>query len=286
MPRLEHKRINLGGINLHYAQVGQGPVVLLVHGLGTSSVTWGHNIEPLADAGYTVLAPDLPGHGDSDKPRSLSYGPGAGARLIHDFLNALGMDRVSLVGNSAGGLISGIFALDYPLRVDRLVLVASAGLGRDVSWGLRMVSVPVLGELVYQPMLLRLIGVNSRLFYRPPAFPDGFRPGASRSDPESRRVTIRAIRSCITLFGQKKRCQMLDRLGGLTAPIMTVWDTEDRYIPVSHALLIGRALPRSEVRTIPECGHWPHMKKPAEFNALLIQFLEDRLDDVVRHPGQ
>jgi pimeloyl-ACP methyl ester carboxylesterase len=279
MPRLEHKRVNLAGINVHYTQAGEGPVVLLVHGLGTSSVTWGHNIEPLAAAGYTVLAPDLPGHGDSDKPRSLSYSPETGARLIQDFLDALDVDRVSLVGNSAGGLISGFFALDHPLRVERLVLVASGGLGRDVSWALRILSVPLLGELIYQPMLLRMLGVGNRLFYRPPAFPDGFLPESSRSDPESRRVTIKAIRSSITLFGQKKRWRILDRLAGLAAPILTVWGTEDRYIPVSHAHLIGRALPRSEVRTITECGHWPHMERADEFNALLIRFLEAGLDD-------
>ena len=279
MPRLEHKRVNLAGVNVHYAQAGEGPVVLLVHGLGTSSVTWGHNIEPLAAAGYTVLAPDLPGYGDSDKPRWLSYSPEAGARLIHDFLDALGVDRVSLVGNSAGGLISGLFALDHPLRVERLVLVASGGLGRDVSWALRILSVPVLGELIYQPMLLRMLGVGNRLFYRTPAFPEGFLPGPERLDPESRRATIKAIRSGITLFGQKKRCRIIDRLSGLAAPIMTVWGTEDQYIPVSHAHLIGRALPGSEVRTITECGHWPHMERADEFNALLIRFLGAGPDD-------
>ena len=279
MPRLEHKRVNLAGVNVHYAQAGEGPVVLLVHGLGTSSVTWGHNIEPIAAAGYTVLAPDLPGYGDSDKPRWLSYSPEAGARLIHDFLDALGVDRVSLVGNSAGGLISGLFALDHPLRVERLVLVASGGLGRDVSWALRILSVPVLGELIYQPMLLRMLGVGNRLFYRPPAFPEGFLPGPERLDPESRRATIKAIRSGITLFGQKKRCRIIDRLAGLAVPIMTVWGTEDRYIPVSHAHLISRVLPRSEVRTITECGHWPHMERADEFNALLIRFLEAGPDD-------
>ena len=279
MPRLEHKRVNLAGVNVHYTQAGEGPVVLLVHGLGTSSVTWGHNIEPLAAAGYTVLAPDLPGYGDSDKPRSLSYSPEAGARLIHDFLDALGVDRVSLVGNSAGGLISGLFALDHPLRVERLVLVASGGLGRDVSWALRILSVPVLGELIYQPTLLRMLGVGNRLFYRPPAFPEGFLPGPERLDPESRRATIKAVRSGITLFGQKKRCRIIDRLAGLAVPIMTVWGTEDRYIPVSHAHLMGRVLPRSEVRTITECGHWPHMERADEFNALLIRFLEAGPDD-------
>ena len=287
MPRLEHKRINLAGVNLRYAQAGEGPVVLLVHGLGTSSVTWGHNIEPLAGAGYTVLAPDLPGHGESDKPRSLSYGPEAGARLIRDFLDALGVDRVSLVGNSAGGLIAGLFALDHPLRVDRLVLVASGALGRDVSWALRIVSVPVLGELIYQPRLLRLRGVSSRLFYRPPAFPDAFLSESyrSRSHPESRRVTIQAIRSGINLFGQRRRYHILGRLEGLAAPIMTVWGREDKYVPVSHAYLIGRALPRTVVRIFPECGHWPHMEKPAEFNALLTQFLEGRLDDAPPSPS-
>ncbi|PKB79909.1 MAG: hypothetical protein BZY88_11005 [SAR202 cluster bacterium Io17-Chloro-G9] len=288
MPRLEHRRINLAGVGLHYIQAGEGPVVLLVHGLATSSATWSHNIEPLADAGYSVLALDLPGFGESDRPRSLNYGPEAGAGLIHEFLDALDVDRVSLVGNSAGGLISGVFALDHPNRVQRLVLIASGGLGRDVSWGLRILSVPVLGELVYRPRFLSLLKISNRVFYRPQEIPEGSLSDLhrSRSSPESRRATIQAIRACVTLFGQKSRCRILDRLEGLEAPIMTVWGTEDRYIPVSHANMIGMALPRSLVRTIPECGHWPQMEKSAEFNALLIEFLEGGLDDVARLPGQ
>ena len=256
--------------------------MLLIHGLGTSSATWSHNIEPLAAAGYTVLAQDLPGYGDSDKPRSLRYGPEAGARLIHDFLDTLGVDRVSLVGNSAGGLIAGHFALDNTSRVERLVLVASAGLGHDVSWTLRILSVPVLGELIYQPRLLRLARVRNKLFYRPPPSPNDsmLESYRSSSHPQSRRATIQAIRSCVTLFGQRRRCQIQDRLEGLPAPIMTVWGAEDRYIPVSHAYLNGRALPQTVVRIIPECGHWPHMEKAAEFNALTSQFLDGQLDDV------
>ena len=134
MDRARHKNIVLQGVNVRYVQAGQGPVVLLLHGLGASWVTWSQNIEPLAQAGFTVLALDLPGHGDSDKPGHLSYDPISGAQLLYDFAKTLSVERWSLVGSSAGGLIVGLFALDHPEIVDRLVLVGSGGLGKSISW--------------------------------------------------------------------------------------------------------------------------------------------------------
>ena len=103
MDRLRHKNIVLTGVNVRYVQAGQGPVVLLPHGPGASLVTWSQNIEPLAEAGFAVLALDLPGHGDSDKPGHLSYDPISGAHLLHDFYRALSVERLSLLGSSAGG---------------------------------------------------------------------------------------------------------------------------------------------------------------------------------------
>ena len=139
----EHKYISVSGINLHYVGAGQGPVVLLLHGLGTSWVTWQRNIEPLADAGFTVLAPDLPGHGDSDKPEGWSYDPLSCARLVYDFARALGAERFSLVGNSAGGLMAALLALEHPEHVEHLVLVASGGLTKRARLFLEAVSLPV-----------------------------------------------------------------------------------------------------------------------------------------------
>ena len=275
MQRAEHKNISIRGVNVRYVQAGQGPVVLLVHGLGASLITWCRNIDPLAEAGFTVLAPDLPGHGDSDKPGHLSYDPVSGARLVNEFISALGVDRVSLVGNSAGGLIVGLMALDYPEKVDRLVLVASGGLGKRVSWFLRLVSLPMLGDLLYQPWLHRNLGVAKRIFYRPPPFLDEvlLEMHRVRSLPGSRRAALRSIRSSINYFGLCSQSYIVDRLKKSTVPLMTVWGEKDIVIPLSQAEIIRRELPHSVVHTIPDCGHWPHMEKADEFNSIVTEFL-------------
>ena len=127
-------------------EAGEGPAVLLLHGLGSSLDTWRRNVQPLADAGYRVLAPDLPGHGDSDKPVSLDYDPLAAVDFTSRLLDALGVQKASLVGNSAGGLVVTMFALEHPERTGRLALVAPGGLGRQISWFLRLMSVPAIGE--------------------------------------------------------------------------------------------------------------------------------------------
>ena len=101
---MEHKTIALSGVKVHYVEAGQGPVVLLLHGLGSSLDTCRRNVEPLADAGFTVLAPDLPGHGDSEKPDALDYGPRTAVDFSGQFLSALGVERASLVGTQPGDL--------------------------------------------------------------------------------------------------------------------------------------------------------------------------------------
>ena len=93
----QRKYVNLDGVNVHYVEAGAGPTVLLLHGLGTSLITWRQNVGPLAAAGFHVLAPDLPGHGDSDKPRHLSYDPLSGAHLLHRFLQSQGVAHAHAV---------------------------------------------------------------------------------------------------------------------------------------------------------------------------------------------
>ena len=255
-------------------------MVLLLHGLGTSQVTWYRNIEPLAAAGFTVLAPDLPGHGDSDKPDHLSYDPLAGAGVLHQLIQSLGVERLSLVGNSAGGLIVGLLALDHPEKVERLVLVASAGLGRRISWFLRVISLPLLGELLYKTRLRNVVDFRKLTFHQPPSFLDEVLPEMRRvrALPGVRRAGLQSIRSSVNIWGQRQHRNILTRLKQLPVPLMTVWGQEDRLVPASHAELVRHELPHSVVRIIPQCGHWPHMEKAEEFNDLLIRFLTGALD--------
>ena len=278
---MEHKTVNLDGVNVHYVEAGEGPPLVLVHGLGASHVTWYENIQPLADAGFHVLAPDLPGHGDSDKPKSINYDPPAGANLLDSFLDSIDVRRAALVGNSAGGLVSALYALEHPHRVDRLILVAAGGLGREMTWFLRLCSLPVLGEIVYQPWLQSMGQLNRKmLFHRPPRSADEVFSELDRvrSLPGSRQATLRSIRSSINYWGLREQRFILDRLSQLTMPVLTVWGENDLILPVEHASSVRDALPSSLVKIIPECGHWPHMEKADEFNQLLTLFMEGSLN--------
>jgi pimeloyl-ACP methyl ester carboxylesterase len=229
----------------------------------------------LADAGYQVIAPDLPGHGDSDKPSHLDYGPDSAANFVYDFSQELGLERFSLVGSSAGGLIAGLFALEYPKMVEKMVLVGSGGFGREVSWFLRVISLPVVGDLVYQPWLNNRMGITKYLFYRPPAILKELLPEMERVKllPGARAAMLRSVRTSVNIWGLRKQGFILERLKDSEVPMMTVWGAEDIIIPVSHADDVRRELPESVVQVIPECGHWPQMEKPGQFNPMLTSFL-------------
>ena len=273
--QLEHNTVDLAGVRVHYVRAGQGPAVLLIHGLGSSWLSWRENIQPLAQAGYTVIAFDLPGHGDSGRALGLDYHPAGGADLAGGLLRALDIPKAHLVGNSAGGLIAGLVALDHPQMVDRLVLVAAGGLGREVSWLLRLVSLPMAGELVYRLGMIKKYDIPKNLFYSPPAFLDQLWPEMARFNelPAARQAVLRGIRSSINLFGQKGERRILARLKDLKAPLMTIWGERDRIIPVSHAGAVHRELPESQVHIFADYGHWPQMEQADRFNALLIPFL-------------
>ena len=275
MQRAEHKTVSVWGLNIRYVQAGDGPVVLLLHGLAASLLTWYCNIDVLASAGYRVIAPDLPGFGESDKPSHLDYSPDSAADFVYDFTQELELERLSVVGSSAGGVIAGLVALEHPDMVEKMVLVGSGGFGREVSWFLRVISLPVVGDLVYQPWLNNMMGATKYLFYRPPAVLKELLPEMDRVKllPGARTAMLRSVRSSINLMGLRKEGYILERLKDSPVPLMTVWGAEDIIIPVSHADDVRRELPDSVVRVIPECGHWPQMEKPGQFNPMLTSFL-------------
>ncbi len=259
-------------------------MVVVLHGLADSLLSWYCNFDFLADAGYRVIAPDLPGFGESDKPSHLEYDPGSAADFIYDFCEKLGIEKLSLVGNSDGGLIAGLFALEHPADVEKLVLVDSAGFGRKVSWLLRVISVPVLGDFIFQPKLNSMMGLSKRLFYKPPAVLEDLLPEMDRLKllPGARMATLKSIRSSINLLGLRLQWHILDRLKLSDVPLLVVWGASDVIIPVSHTKITSQELPRCNVQAIPECGHWPQMEKPSVFNPIVTQFLSSATTE----PGQ
>ena len=279
MERAEINDVRVDGVKVHYATAGEGPPVLLIHGLATSMITWCRNIGALADAGFRAIAIDLPGYGESELADHRGYSPESAADFLIAFADELGIDRFSVVGNSAGGLIAGVTALNFPDRVENVAMVGSAGLGKRVSWPLRLITVPVVGELIYKPQMISKDALIKRIFHRPPEFLEEIIPEMVRVRclPHGPQVMLQSVRSGVNLLGLRPEHQILNRLPEMDARLLAVWGEEDLVIPPIREEDILRVVPDSTVRVLPECGHWPQMEKPEEFNNILIDFLSRSL---------
>jgi pimeloyl-ACP methyl ester carboxylesterase len=276
--RIKPRAITINGDRVVYRMAGKGPVLLLVHGMAGSSETWRHVMPALARR-FTVLAPDLLGQGESDKPHG-DYSLGAHANLLRDLLNALEYPRVTVVGQSLGGGVAMQFAYQFPERCERLVLVDSGGLGQEVTFYLRMLTVPgfeSIFPLLCTPRLrdagtllttwLGRAGVRST-----PAAQEIWRSYASLADAENRRAFFRSLRDVIDFSGQA--VSALSRLyRAAQLPTLIVWGAQDPFIPVRHAVVAHKAIPGSRLEIFDGVGHYPHCEVPERFVAVLVDFI-------------
>ncbi|MEU6391712.1 alpha/beta hydrolase [Streptomyces sp. NPDC046939] len=266
------------GYRRAYRITGEGPAVLLIHGVGATSAQWEDCIAALARR-HTVLAPDLLGHGDSAKPRA-DYSVAAYANGLRDLLGVLGIDRVTLVGHSFGGGVAMQFAYQFPERVDRLVLVSTGGVGRQVTPILRAATLPGAGLALG---LLKVPGARWQIgaFIRTLQLLDtGLGVDAADlvnvvdalPDQSSRAAFTRTLRAVADWRGQV--ITMLDRcylVQGI--PTLLVWGDRDSVLPVAHAHLAHQAMPGSRLEIFPGAGHFPHHTDPARFVRLLEDFI-------------
>jgi pimeloyl-ACP methyl ester carboxylesterase len=281
--RPEKRAVRLHGHRLVY-RVGGGepsaerPALVLVHGLAGSSGTWMTVLGDLARR-YTVVAPDLLGHGDSDKPRH-DYSLGAYANMVRDLMVALGIERATIVGHSLGGGIAMQLAYQHPARCERLVLVASGGLGPEISWMFRALTVPgseYLMPVIFPPFARTAGNTISRglhrLGLRSPHLEQAWRHYSALTEPESREAFVHTLRSVIDLSGQTVSAH--DRLYlSSHVPTLIVWGRRDRIIPVEHAEAAHEAMASSQVVIFERAGHFPHAEDPQAFVAALTEFVE------------
>jgi pimeloyl-ACP methyl ester carboxylesterase len=272
------REIVLHGHRITYATAGDGPVVLLIHGIAGSCATWSEVLPSLADS-YCVVAPDLLGHGASAKPRG-DYSLGAYASGIRDLLEALGHRQATVVGHSLGGGIAMQFAYQFPERCERLVLVSSGGLGREVHAMLRAASLPgaelVLPLLCASRVRVAVEGVASLLgragLRAGPNLEETWRGICSFADADALRAFVQTVRTIMDLGGQ--RVCAADRLYlAAEVPTMIVWGEHDRIIPVAHAQAAHGAIPGSRLELFPRAGHFPHRDDPRRFLEVLRDFL-------------
>ncbi|KZF05472.1 MAG: alpha/beta hydrolase [Rhodococcus sp. (in: high G+C Gram-positive bacteria)] len=282
-PRLVFRTVH--GYRRAFRMAGEGPVVLLIHGIGDNSETWNDVIPHLAQ-NYTVIAPDLLGHGRSDKPRA-DYSVAAYANGMRDLLSVLGIEHVTVVGHSLGGGVAMQFSYQFPHMVDRLVLVSSGGVTKDVHPLLRLASIPLASEVV---KLLRVPGALSLVKYaggligklngsplRPGAIlhdtPDFMRVLSALPDPTAYEAYLRTLRAVVDWRGQVvtmlDRCYLTENL-----PVLLVWGDQDSVIPVSHAHLAHSAMPGSRLAVFRRSGHFPFRDDPIRFLHVLEEFFE------------
>jgi pimeloyl-ACP methyl ester carboxylesterase len=268
--------VSIHGHRISYRQAGQGPVMLLVHGIASTCETWAE-VMPLLGRQFTVIAPDLPGHGLSDKPPG-DYSIGALATTMRDLLVALGHDRATIAGHSLGGGIAMQFAYQYPERCERLVLVSSGGLGRSVSPLLRAAALPgselVIGAIV-APLAYLGRGVARgmhRFGFRPAAdLAEVARGFASLGVPEGRTAFLATLRSVIAPGGQ--RVDATNRLYlASEMPTLIVWGERDPIIPVGHGHRAHKLMPGSSFYSFTDAGHMPQVEFPHRFADLVLEF--------------
>jgi pimeloyl-ACP methyl ester carboxylesterase len=274
----ELQEMTLHGHRVAYRLAGEGPPIVLIHGITSSSANW-RRVAPLLARHHTVLAPDLIGHGQSAKPRG-DYSMGAFATGIRDLVVALELGPATVVGHSLGGGVAMQFSYQFPERTDRLALISSGGLGRQVHPLLRAATLPG-SELVLPLLAAGGIRAGSlavgRLLRRA-----GIKLGtdtveiarghASLGDAESREAFVQALRASIDPGGQ--RVSATDRLYlAAQLPLLIVWGRCDGVIPIAHGEHAHELVPGSRFEVFEKAGHFPHLDEPNQFVDLIEQWI-------------
>lgn len=269
--------IEVNGDRIAYRDEGDGEVLLLVHGMAGSSETWRGLVPRLAE-NYRVVAPDLLGHGASDKPRG-DYSLGGFAVWLRDFMDALGIARATVIGQSLGGAIAMQFAYQHRQRCERLVLIGSAGLEPELNLALRVLSAPgaelVLPVVAPQPVRdvgNRLRSLLSSAGLRSPGGEELWNSYASLTDGATRDVFLRTLRSVVDYRGQAVAAMNQLHLAA-QLPVLLIWGERDWMVPVSHGHAAHDAMPGSRLAVLAEVGHFPHVESPELVTDLVHDFI-------------
>ncbi len=270
-----HRRTLVQGTTLAWTELGSGPPLVLLHGLGDSHRTWRRVARRLAER-FRVLMLDLPGHGLSDRP-DAPYTLDWYASMAHGWLDAIGVERTAVMGHSYGGGVAQWMVLSHRSRVDRLALVSPGGLGRTVNVGLRAALFPVLGRILTQPLMqvgthamMRVgIGGGAGLDRKEIAL-----CAARNALPGTGRAFHRTIAGCMDLSGQ--RVQAWERIHEVESlpPLALFWGERDRILPIGHAYAAQKRIGGAPLYTYAEAGHFVHLETSEAFLRDVLPFLD------------
>lgn len=279
MPVPARRTVLADGHRLSYLEAGpsEAEPVILIHGLASDATTWDRAVPPLAAHGLRVIALDLLGHGASDKPDGGYLLPDFG-RSLHAFMGALGLQRATVAGHSLGGAIAVYFGYHYPQCLQRLVLVAAGGLGREVHPVLRAATLPGASRLLgwaLHPAARRLYRsprLHRMLRLTPENLVNLRRASEALCDPVGRAVFFAALRGVVEPLGQRGSFLEMRYLAE-HVPTLLVWAERDGVIPVAHAHATHAHLPGSRIVLFPGGGHEAHRRHAPAFADAVAQFV-------------
>ena len=280
---IRERTLSVNGLRTHIFNAGEtGSTVLLLHGAGTDSarLSWGDVMGPLAESGHRVVAPDLPGYGDSERP-DIAYNTSFFIDFVGQLITTLELERPSLMGLSMGGAIALGITLRWPERVNRLVLVDSYGLQRKVAMQfISWLSVITPGVMESTWAMVRSSRSMARwsmtnIFHDPKAISDALLDEilVEAKKPYAGRAFTRHQRDDV--FANGLRTVYLDRLGEIKTPVLIVHGRDDKAVPLACAEEAHRLIPGSTLHVIPGAGHWSQREKPQEFIHTVVDFLKD-----------
>jgi pimeloyl-ACP methyl ester carboxylesterase len=280
--RLHHAEksrfVEIEGVRVHYQEAGaaDAPPLLLIHGFCASNFVWNETLEPLAEAGFRVIAPDLIGFGFSGKPKGGEYTFEMQARMICGLMDALGVERATLVGSSYGGAVAAVCALDYATRVTRLVLVGAVS-NDDVPrrvW-LRLAASPVVGEMI-SPVLLDARRLVKRHLRRTYAAQNGFLLEEDRITAHQRPLLAANTHRAILRTLRRWSAERIElEAARIRQPTLLVWGAHDREVPLKSGERLHELIEGSRLVVFPDCGHLPQEERPQEFVSLVAEFCRD-----------
>ncbi len=273
-PQVQYTKV--GQINTRFWALGdEGSTVLLIHGIGGSLEDWILNADALAKH-HRVYALDLVGAGHSDKP-SASYSFSYMAQFVKDFMEAESISRACLIGHSLGGGVSLQFSIQFPDKVEKLVLVGSAGLGQQVTLLLRVLTLPIIGKLLSRPSRKGTAKFLKECLYDSTLITDelvdfGYNLA---SLPGAQDALLFTVRTLGNIRGMRKDVlrPIADNLATITVPTLIFWGQQDRILPVAHAHVAENKIPDTQLHVFDPCGHFPQLERPEEFNSIVLKFL-------------
>ena len=269
------KYITFNGARIRYTVIGAGPVVILLHGLGGFLETWGLNMVPLSNH-CKVYALDLPGHGLSDKLDGC-YLPDCATGFLVNIMDRLGIERATLIGHSLGGAISMNTAANFPDKVDKLILVSSAGLSKRVPTSYRILSIPVLGKLTIMLTGKYLFNRGMKnLFHKLDFLSADIRSLVMTNPhkPLTAEELLDIARRNVGIGGLRPHSLMIDKLPYIKTKTLFIHGAQDKVFPLKYVNKSFSLIPNAVVKVFDNCGHLPHVERPIQFNETVLSFFE------------